>query len=118
MDRKSEQQTNSNKNTGVIDLIIGLPFLCNPNLIADFLFAQLRQTYLNLLSGSNERDEVLNCLNAIPDGCEREVAGFINNAVDIMGKKKKRRSLDEKVSTKPHLHMVSAIKIAKNVFTR
>lgn len=117
MENKLKHQPNTNK-IGVTDFIIGLPFLCNPDLIAQFLFQGLiRNAYTNLINGGNERDEVLACLENIPDGMEREVAGFINNAIDVMSKKK-RRNIDTKISAKPHLHIVSAIKTAENVFTR
>lgn len=118
MGKELEQQSKRPANTGIKDLVIGLPFLCNPNLITDFLLARLRQTYLSLLSSSNERDEVLSYLEQIPDGLERDVASFINKATEIMGKHGKRRRIGEKIHNKPHLKMVHAIRTAKNVFTR
>jgi len=111
-----EYQPNTNK-IGVKDFIIGLPFLCNPDLIVQFLFQGLRNTYRNLITSGNEKEEVLASLERIPDGLERDVARFINNAVDIISNKK-RRKIDKKVSAKPHLHIVSAIITAENVFTR
>lgn len=117
MENKLKHQPNKNK-IGVKDFIIGLPFLCNPALIVQFLYQGLiRETYINLINNGNEREEVLASLEHIPDGLEREVGGFINNAVEIMGNKK-RRSMDTKISAKPHLHIAAAIKTAENVFTR
>lgn len=114
-----EKSQNPGKNE-LINLAIGLPFLCNPDLIADFLLCNLKNIYRDLIRNGNERDDVLATLGEIPDGLERDVARFINNAVDVMERtgKRKRRSLDDKISGKPHHYIVEAIETAGNVFTR
>ncbi len=113
-----EKLTQMENKTNFLNLLVGIPFLCDANLIGDYIEHSVKQVYKNLISNGSEKKEVLEILDRIPDGKEREVASFINNTVDVMNSgRRKRRMLGHKVNAKPHLHIVQAIRSMRNLYS-
>ncbi len=82
---------------------IGLALSANPDLIIALLRKEHRETFKNLIKGSNEREEMDIYMQYIPDGSEPVVAQWINDAMSGNSRRINRGQI------KPHIVMADVV---------
>ncbi len=85
---------------------IGLLLSANPDLILALLRKEYKETFKNLIKGSNEKEEMQIYMDYIPDGSEPIVASWINDAMSGSSRKISRGQI------KPHIVMANVVQSA------